>query len=712
MLEQLINDITRAEPAELIKEVLKRRAAITLTKHERKAIVDMLKTYVSKGQKPKAAAAMSIGLICVPDFLDSCRRAGALRASTYDFLVDTAADVVEFAKAGAPLIPLHVDEVHYLDTISILYRCARAARSSYVSIRAALRNDRTRFLKEALVYLDVLCMKGYQPAPATHSRENGFFSFEELASGFSYLLYLYQDTVGTDTHNVAIDPSKILGMHTDALLRAAALVDAFREFEILVDSFGYRTDFLAEEGVFGLRGPDDQFERCLNLGYIIERSQSAVKVQEILDNPNDALSLTSVGTRLFKSIGAKLTKLEQEPIPRYKISFPDDPRIREAVQTTAMYLEEGVELSFLSKDLLIPADDLMNIRAWPDRDITLFDLLKVHRLFNLLRIYAATFLEPMLAKEPALTLQSLVPCWPLDALKQVLSIAVEPSKTEPIIEALTWSVKDDRVKVADVQYQPLIHIGGARLVPMNILGHSNIVRNTLALSQFRYYHEGTNDPLGRLLQETLKSSTPFVAAGIPYRASGRGSAGEIDVAAYLDGVIFLFECKNSLHPCSAFELRTSYDYIRKGARQLEGAVRVIREDAHFRTILASRLGLSEGPLPDVPIVTAIVMSNRMFTGYRLQGHPIRGLFELLQFIRRGEVAVAGRTVKLWRGEALTVADLRSYLEEDLAHQVLLDCLEEVDRTYEFGAYSLRRPIYKLRIARLAEHYGIQMGDGE
>lgn len=132
----------------------------------------------------------------------------------------------------------------------------------------------------------------------------------------------------------------------------------------------------------------------------------------------------------------------------------------------------------------------------------------------------------------------------------------------------------------------------------------------------------------RLRDEFLKQG--FLAwSDISYR---HGVEGDCDVVALHGEYLFIFECKNSLHPCSAAELRTSFDYLVKARTQVE-KFSTLWSDLHFRQYFSKRLNKD---LSDVKtVVTAIVTGNRMFGGLQLEASKVLGFHELINFIRDG-----------------------------------------------------------------------------
>ncbi|MFC1761898.1 hypothetical protein ACFL6U_07430 [Planctomycetota bacterium] len=269
------------------------------------------------------------------------------------------------------------------------------------------------------------------------------------------------------------------------------------------------------------------------------------------------------------------------------------------------------------------------------------------------------------------------------------------------MEFLTWTPETKRV--FDVQYQPLVKTLSGYLVPMNILASSDIIRNSLLMSRIRFYSNGTIDPLSSLLANALRQHTNSVAERVQYDCEDL--QGDIDTIAMFDNKLFVFECKNSLVPCNSYEIRTSYDSIVKGAEQLTkfqtGFNRI-----NFKKHIENKLGWCFDSTTE--LITCVVVGNRMFTGYRIDGHAIRASYPLVHFIEEGTLVNQEReTICFWAKDEFTGEDLRQYIVEDLIYKTMLDSMEPYIEQYSFGKYSIEFKTYCLNVLALNKNLGFQ-----
>jgi hypothetical protein len=271
-------------------------------------------------------------------------------------------------------------------------------------------------------------------------------------------------------------------------------------------------------------------------------------------------------------------------------------------------------------------------------------------------------------------------------------------KINAVLGILSWSPENQAM--FDVQYQPLIPVGDGYWIPMNIAGSNNILRNVLQLTRRRLYEDGQDDPVVAILKYAFSQHSASVVSNKTYVFGER--KGEIDVAAIVGNVLFVFECKNPLVPTSPHELRTSWDYIKKASAQLTTIRDAFLNNDH-RVLLEAVLNMSLNNVERIE--TCIVMSNRMFIGYRNEGHPVRSLFELIHYLAEGTVFMGNESFCYWQGDSLTAIDLVRYLADDLTFEHRWKAMVEYDEHLIFGELTVRRPSFFLDMKRAAEILG-------
>jgi hypothetical protein len=149
---------------------------------------------------------------------------------------------------------------------------------------------------------------------------------------------------------------------------------------------------------------------------------------------------------------------------------------------------------------------------------------------------------------------------------------------------------------------------------------------------------------------------------------------------------------------------TSLDYIYTAAKQLD-CFKQAFEDKEFRDRLALDTGLSIGS--GTHLVTGIITSNRMFIGLRMNGHPVRGNFELENFIKEGTITMGDESRCFWIDETFSAEDLRRFLEEDITYQLTWAAMKNYVMEYILDGCTLKEERMKLDLIDLTDKFGFK-----
>lgn len=301
-----------------------------------------------------------------------------------------------------------------------------------------------------------------------------------------------------------------------------------------------------------------------------------------------------------------------------------------------------------------------------------------------------------------------MPVLQANQLKDLLASFLGEQKAKEIFELFTWRLESK--KIFDLQTYPFINVEDWILLPLGILTNSDLCRNVLQSTNFRFDSESVEDPIVLEMERCLKPVSSIFETNLKY--SFKGVKGEVDVLAVVDNCLFVFECKNSLHPCNLFELRTTYDYIQKAADQLTHFQDLWQQEP-FRTYLATKIKTH----PHLPsqLCSCIVTGNRMFSGLREKGHSVRPIQELCNIICNGEILLnsynisnkdAGKQsiikIKLWKEDQLNAEDLLGYIQEDSLHKCYFNSLSRSEQTIKLKNKSLVQESYAFSHERFLE----------
>ena len=134
---------------------------------------------------------------------------------------------------------------------------------------------------------------------------------------------------------------------------------------------------------------------------------------------------------------------------------------------------------------------------------------------------------------------------------------------------------------------------------------------------------------------------------------------EIDVIAYLDGVLFIFECKNPYHPVSDFELRNTYSHLIKGFSQIEKFKSILGDTNSFNQLLTNA---SINPSDVRDIHYGVINANRVLSGLVNNNIKTFHANELINFIETGEITSHGNKINVWKNKEFDVSDLVGYIQ--------------------------------------------------
>lgn len=677
--------------------LLRHRGLVTLSKAESKQLHERASEAIRKGDSIVTANHLYAGLVLdEPAFLARLQKDGILRLSRHSYQQEPVASVV--ASLLAPELGLSAVTVGYLESVANLHQVAKSVRALYDRLRDWLADERETGIKSSLAALDFLFLRqsaGFHLGDKSlHSRDGRFFTIEELAEGFSALLALYGNEFGELRSNGSINPEASCEGFYYAMLTAGSHLAAFREWEFQIDRMGYRLTWDATTEAYALRHPDFEFHRAVELGYIQTVQQGMIKSQEWIDLKDH--SFEAIGSRLLAMLeGHGHVKHLLEPVERYRFELPEQ-LLSSTAEIGEFLREERVYLLGACRDLLTPVDELLAFEL--GNGLTLRDLFYASRLMHVIRSISAAKLLPEVANRPGVVFQSLVPAFERDTLLRLVGTVIGTEKAEAAVAMMTVDI----TKHVDVQYQPLIPFGKAILLPANIFANSNIYRNPLVVTRIRLYEDGRVDPLGDSLTKAFVATGAVTTPRLDY--SWKGERGEIDVLVAVGGFLFAFECKNSLLPCGVHELMTSLDYIRTAVDQLDRFKKHF-EDPAFRRWLVKETGC---PIDaGTRLVTGIVMSNRMFMGLRLNGHPVRGNYELEHFLADGTVSMADETRSFWLGKTFTGEDLRRFLEEDVTYQPQWNAITRFTARYVWDDCTVEVERVSKSMLALAEQLGFE-----
>jgi hypothetical protein len=513
-----------------------------------------------------------------------------------------------------------------------------------------------------------------------------YFNKEEISDGVSFLLSRYAERFGvTDKNLEKTDVDYAVSPAIDKLLTEAARFKSFLELEIEIESFGFIC--IKKNGAYWIDHPDQEFIKTLEISNILYKLRDDTNTISVVNQYSQVPTLSEIAAEFYlKNPGIFI--LQEYPYPRFILTVPETFYDTFLKGEMHFVLEEFAIIAAFQKELLIKYEQLISYDLRPG--LTFLDFFKMHRFFIIQHgLFSYALHKEIDNVDDKILYDSLIVSFKKEELINILSRFTDHKKAEIFLDMISWDTKDIK-KFLDIQYRPIISYQDNLFVQTSIMGISNLLRNI-------FPSESRNNNNIKGLQMSKHTSIPdtlsrvfndkgfIVAKEVPVHFKGCNQAeGDIDFLAYRDGMLFIAECKDSIHPTDLFELRTTYNHIRKAATQLDYLLEALK-DPLFNSQLCNRIGAIPGSIKIIE--TAIVMSNSKFWGYHIGPYPVRDVNVLSAFVRTGNRNMSLYDDKItifktWKGDKFNIEDLIHFLSKDGPHKAVFDSCNE--RKYKFG----------------------------
>lgn len=574
----------------------------------------------------------------------------------------------------------------YLQSIIALTVLSKEAVHVRTRLTTTLRAKKSIALKSAYAELDLafqkLEMSGRDPASTDHS-------IEELGEGLSLLTHLYFECVKVEPYNFGlVDEDGLRSGLYRRMLEDAMLLRQIGEAETLVDAYGYVAT--ASDGRVTIRARDERLEQSIRLGYIQFELSGILISQQLRAVHADLPSCGEFVDALRARSSRRWLRLLMQPIPRYGLMAPGAPSLREQFRA-APFREEVAQVETTAYNLFCQPEELLGLKL--KNGLPVDEARQVQRYVGILRTLFWRELGELHTLDEPISMRSRIPVFSREDLSRLLSTCVLPEYVDIVIDALSHTRQSKHF--FDVQYRPILEVDGWYVVPLNILGMSNVFRNLLQSTETRIQWPNDRDPVQVMLGAALKVAGFRALA--PLKTKHQGRELDIDVLAMRGDTLYLFECKNPINPTGIHELRRSLNYAQDAAGQLDRAVAAF-EDKEKRVQLFQRLGWVCPP--KLRISTCVMMGNRMFNGWTAGGHPVRSVREAVRLLETGTVGISGREYRTRNRRHATKADLDEFLSEDSFAVQSLRLMESVQRSYHIGQASLTFDTFALDLVKL------------
>ncbi|SDH45903.1 hypothetical protein [Janthinobacterium sp. YR213] len=636
-----------------------RATAIPRSTDAQQAAIDALRAAIGRGRTGRALSAARSFLVLLEPHkaIARLKREGILRASTFDFDARTVRHVVADWIENAIPYGLSVIDVRYLRSTATMFDLASSLRTLFQQIVTQLElggelviNNLLCEVDAGMCYPDRLSLGGNDEREITH---------EELAEAFSYLLTVYQRrklgtmaVLGLPSHDAGYS------MQYRSLLDDALKICRYLEVEVQIESFPFHA--VRQGNSIRIESIDPTLERSIRIGYFQKEMRQYFDHYRLTNShaENKILSVSAFAEQFFSVHGNTLVQLKQLPIPRFRSELPMYPELVEMFSDDRAFLEDILIFESLAWEEYIDPKEVSY--AIVDGSVTVFDLIKVQRFFKFMHLGLRNAVARHVPyfEQTGLYMTSCLPTFSHASLINILALTVGNSKASAVLTMLTANLAAPNL---DIYYTPIIKVRDCYMVPLGIMSNVNLARNLLCKLHNRMVPVGP-DRIDRMQSElalALRKAGFRVAEEINLTI-GRNKL-EVDLLAWKDEHVFIFECKNTYHPCNIYELRTSYNAMAGASNQLTLRKDWLIDPAN-QQCLFTRLGWKIPP--SLTVYTCIALGNRVFNGYQFEGlHPVRQVHEICGLLSHGYVETHdGLRLRLWAHDVFTVGDLIAHLE--------------------------------------------------
>lgn len=625
------------------------------------------KEFADRGRSGCAGAALVVALALDPNRLRRAERQRILCAA--DPLRTSRKGVLSYLRALRPdvlaaLCPSFAARITTYVAVEELAAATRPLNRRYLEL---LRTRPIGVAKALMAVVDMAFLemrRGHEVGRALAGMLSKTTRFEmespeSLASIASMCIADMASSGGLSGHECDVEVSRVLETEEFAdLLDVATVRWHVRSYARQVSLFGFNLveRSSAQRRVFVLQAPSPEFEKAYRGAFIRETLNAPTRTPGHAHPgplvPADALAESLVAQ-------GNWVELRAEPFSRYVVKMPD-PRsgVFDAFLNSGAFFED-IALGLEHRDWIVEYDSFMSAEL--ASGLTVADFLLGLRALRLFAEFHTAAILTAASQEPTLLWNSLLPVLQETTLQDFIrSPTLSPEKKNAIVSLLTWA--DD--PFLDIQYTPLVRVGGASIWAPRAFAASDLVRNAMARTASRV--EGAGDQFSARVAKSLRTRFEHVVENRDVRGGGRH--GEVDIALVAGDMLLLVECKHSLPGAYAEEHADALEDIQKAAHQLQRCETII-----------SGLGINEVARRWFPgnvaqpsrIGTAIVTSGRVFTGGQIAGTPVRDWRTLRNLLDEGLVEIAsvsngtinGRRWCVWKKEAFTPDDLMDYLGE-------------------------------------------------
>lgn len=526
------------------------------------------------------------------------------------------------------------------------------------------------------------------------------YTVEEIGAAVSYVISRCTDMIKFGNF-LWLDVDAIKNdMDLGKLILIALRRNLVADWEMLIDYYGYDIEAISG-GNYRIVDKND-YERSIQLGYIKTRFQEQARNVSHFKSSDKAVCLYQVAEEFGKHPELLFELVEEgTEFERYRMLFYQpliDFLVPKDYENPTFFMEEYLQLEDAAHELLISAEELLDYKITDLCSVK--DIILFKRFFTFVSYTQQIFLKDH-QNNMEIIAKSIVPSFRKQELIMLLKFFTgDEKKAEELIDLYCWNRKG----ILDLQSTPILKLNECQyfLVPF-VLTSSNLIRNVIVkerkLQKQNTNSDGVEEPLERYATDLFGYMKDVFSCRQHCSFKYRKELGEVDLVVWSDKHLYLIECKNSILPTSPFELRTTYDYIKKAEKQLDLSKAAITDKDYADTLLGN-WGI---PIKEYKIHTLILLGNRIFTAPNGFRHPVRYVYELYMVLTSGVINSSFGKWRYWENEEFAETDfIRFISDKDPMSNDFIDSMSPYTMFVNCGKYRIERESYSFNIMKHLE----------
>ncbi|NFI03466.1 hypothetical protein FC959_03450 [Clostridium botulinum] len=645
----------------------------SLTKAEKKYLSKIIEKYKIYNIDD-ILKAIKIYAIWEPDeSIEIARKKGAFRYKGYKLENNYVLYLLNELSACGNLFCISKDTINYLETkknISWLfdfYKDSEQKIIKYIKDQHRIRNKikvgkqdvESAVFKDLLAYIDASFYLNKYDSNENYLDKDKLDGYckEAICNAISYIIFLYDSAIGIKKEiNYYTNSNYVLSNKLEPIILTACKVIEMQEWELCIDYFNYKLEN-HDNNIHIISCGNRSLEKSIRLGYYKIESQKQIFPSRLNELTEEIDSIENRSNAIIDKLSKKLIEeINVGLLSRYIFKFPTELFKIFVDDERKLFKEELIASEYIAKELIMTSEEACDKKI--TEHCTLEDVLVFQRVFLIINDIASKIL--FRKDDMKKIINSLIPAFKKEILLSMINIFIKDTeKTKELLELFSYR-KSNKL---DLQYTPFLSMSDYIVFPNTIVAKTNLLRNCIAHS-YSIKNEIVNDdqglePLVNVCSDIFKRCSMDYMVLTNKKFKYNGNDGEIDVIIVSEEDIILIECKCPLAPVNNFEMRSSFEHIRKANKQLNLS-KLAFSDKGFRNNYLKSWGIK---YKGQNIRTCIVFGNRLFSGYNCLEHPIRYIYELDTVLNTGRIRSEFGEWNLWEEDTFSHDDLIKFLSE-------------------------------------------------